>query len=323
LIRLQAIRLVNWYHFVDETLRLGGSCLLLGDNGTGKSTILDAVQWALVADQQQVRFNKAANEQSRRGLYGYVRYKLGSEDESRPGHLRFGRGTCTSYVMLQFTDERDPAGDFVCGMAMEASEADASVARTHFVVPRTVAGDVPAIAPGDLVRTLRDFRAALREIPQARLFPDAGTYREELRHRLGALPEAFHRLVVKALDFKPIGQVRDFVFHYLLDERPVDTVALQANLEHYKQLEAQAKDAERRLAASTRSALRASGSSRNDGPQRATSTCRCGPTSSWPRIGCGRSTRRSRRPCAGKPRCRRNWLGRTSTSRSSPASATG
>ena len=124
---------MNWYHFADETLRFGGSCLLLGDNGSGKSTVLDAVQWALVADQQQARFNKAANEQSRRGLYSYVRYKLGSEDETRPGQVRFGRGACASYVILQFADDRDPAGDFACGIAMEATEADTHVARAHFV----------------------------------------------------------------------------------------------------------------------------------------------------------------------------------------------
>ena len=249
MIRLDAVRLVNWYHFADETLRFAGSCLLLGDNGSGKSTVLDALQWALVADQQQVRFNKAANEHSRRNLYGYVRWKLGSEDDTRPGQVRFGRGGCAAYVLLQFTDERDPAGDFTCGIAMEASEADSGVSRLHMVLPRVRVGDVPAVAPGDLVRPLRDFRSAVREIPQARLFPDAGTYRDELRHRLGALPEAFHRLLVKALDFKPLGQVKDFVFNYLLDARPVDTAALQANLEHYKQLEAQARDAERRLRA--------------------------------------------------------------------------
>ena len=249
MIRLDAVRLVNWYHFADETLRFAGSCLLLGDNGSGKSTVLDALQWALVADQQQVRFNKAANEHSRRNLHGYVRWKLGSEDDTRPGQVRFGRGGCAAYVLLQFTDERDPAGDFTCGIAMEASEADTGVSRLHVVLPRVRVGDVPAVAPGDLVRPLRDFRSAVREIPQARLFADAGTYRDEVRHRLGALPEAFHRLLVKALDFKPLGQVKDFVFNYLLDARPVDTAALQANLEHYKQLEAQARDAERRLRA--------------------------------------------------------------------------
>lgn len=132
---------------------------------------------------------------------------------------------------------------------MEANEVDTQVNRSHFVLPGVYAKDAPFVE-GDRVVTVRDFRARLRDrFPNARTFPDAATYRDEVRHRLGALPQAFHRLLVKALDFKPIGQVRDFVFRYLLDPRPVDTAALQANLEHYKRLEAQAHDARRRLAA--------------------------------------------------------------------------
>jgi uncharacterized protein YPO0396 len=249
MIRLRGVRLINWYHFTDETLRIDGSCLLLGDNGSGKSTLLDALQFALVGDLTQVRFNKAANEHSRRTLHGYVRHKLGSEDESRPGQVRFGRGACTSYVMLLFADDADLAKRFTCGVVMEAGESDTSVDRWFFILPQTALEEVPALAERDMVRTARDFRALLRELPQARSWPDAATYRAELRHRLGVLPEAFHRLIVKALDFKPIGQVRDFVFSYLLDERPVDTLSLQANLEHYKRLEAQASDAGRRIAA--------------------------------------------------------------------------
>jgi len=248
-IALEAVRLVNWYHFVDQTFRMGGSCLLLGDNGCGKSTVLDAIQLALVADLNQVRFNKAANEHSRRNLYGYVRCKLGSEDESRPGQVRFLRGGCTSYVLLQFSGPRGEAAGFTAGVVLEASEADTSVARWHCVLPGALLDQVPLFAEGEVLRTAREFRGALRDMPQARLFPDPATYREELRHRLGPVPEDFHRLIVKALDFRPIGQIRQFVFDYLLDERPVDTAALQANLENYKKLEGQSRDAEQRLAA--------------------------------------------------------------------------
>ena len=247
--RLVAVRLVHWYHFVDETFRLDGSTLLLGDNGSGKSTVLDAIQLALVADLTQVRFNKAANENSRRSLYGYVRHKIGTEDERRPGQLRFGRGSCTSHVMLAFDDD-DGGKGFVCGVALEASEADVSVTRWHWVLPGSDVAAVPAV-DGDEVRALREFRQSLARVPGAKVLPDPGTYREELRHRLGALPESFHRLIVKSLDFKPLGDVRQFVFDYLLDERPIDTDALQRNLEHYKKLEGQAKDAEDRIAALT------------------------------------------------------------------------
>ena len=247
--RLRSIRLINWYHFADEILPVRGSCLLLGDNGSGKSTILDAIQLALVADLTEVRFNKAANETGHRTLHGYVRWKLGSEDEQRPGQQRYGRGACTSYVMLDIADDEDPAGDFVCGVVMEASEGDSDVSRSQFVLPRVAIADVPALGPGDLVRTSRDFRAVLREMAGAKPNLDVGTYRDEVRHRLGALPTSFHRLLVKALAFKPLGQVRDFVFNYLLDPRPVDTESLQANLEHYKRLEAEAHKAEQRIRA--------------------------------------------------------------------------
>jgi len=251
--RLEAVRLVQWYHFQDHVFPIGPNCLLVGDNGSGKTTVLDALQIALVADAGEALFNRAANEKSRRTLHGYVRWKLGSEDELRPGLVRFGRGGCTSYVLLEFCDDRDASGSFTCGVAFEANETDTDVAKLYFLVPGVAVAQIDAVttaanrASNRIVRPLRDFKHWLRQTG-GRQWPDAGSYREELRHRLGVLPESFHRLLVKALAFKPIGQVRQFVFEYLLDPRPVDTAALQSNLEHYKRLEGEAKDAEKRIA---------------------------------------------------------------------------
>jgi uncharacterized protein YPO0396 len=56
------VRLVNWHYFADETIEIGRSTLLAGDNGSGKSTIIDAVQYALVAQIQRIRFNAAASD---------------------------------------------------------------------------------------------------------------------------------------------------------------------------------------------------------------------------------------------------------------------
>ncbi len=68
--RLESVRLVQWYHFQDQTFPIGANCLLVGDNGSGKTTVLDAVQVALVADLGEALFNRAANEKSRRTLHG-------------------------------------------------------------------------------------------------------------------------------------------------------------------------------------------------------------------------------------------------------------
>jgi uncharacterized protein YPO0396 len=243
--RLEAIRLVQWFHFEDETMPIGGSCLLLGDNGSGKTTVLDAIQCALVADFNEILLNRAANEKSQRTLYGYVRWKLGFEDESQAGNTHFAREACTSYVMLEFRDIDKPDEFFTCGIGFEAGTADKDVAKLYFVLPGITTGEVEAVVV-DTVRPLREFRGWIRS-GSGRYWNDAGTYREELRQRLGVLPASFHRLIVKALAFKPIGQVRQFVFDYLLDERPINTDALQSNLDHYKRLEGEAREAEKRI----------------------------------------------------------------------------
>ncbi|WP_349264011.1 ATP-binding protein [Longimicrobium sp.] len=129
--RLEEIRLVNWHSFGDETIRVEGDVLLTGENGTGKSTILDAVQYALVADLSLVRFNQAANETGRRDLVGYIRGKEKLRDARRPDEVRFRRAASTSHVMLRFGDDADPSHSFLCGIVMEVSEGDPMPVRHH------------------------------------------------------------------------------------------------------------------------------------------------------------------------------------------------
>ncbi len=71
--QLTRIRLVNWHLFTDVTITCQGTTYFIGVNGAGKSTILDAVQFALVGGQRDVKFNQAAMVGSRRTLSSYVR----------------------------------------------------------------------------------------------------------------------------------------------------------------------------------------------------------------------------------------------------------
>lgn len=110
------LKLVQWSRFQDVTIRLEGSSLFTGVNGSGKSTILDAVTYLLTGNTQ---FNKAAKDRDRT-VKGYVRGDTRSTGATR--YLR--NGEVVSYVAMEFYSpvEQDY---LVVGVCMEsANEAD-------------------------------------------------------------------------------------------------------------------------------------------------------------------------------------------------------
>src|SRR5659263_639221 len=56
---IRRIRLINFHNFVDETLPVRRNLFLVGDNQSGKTTVLDAVHFALTAGVD-MEFNAAA-----------------------------------------------------------------------------------------------------------------------------------------------------------------------------------------------------------------------------------------------------------------------
>lgn len=108
---LTRIRLINWHYLTDCTLDVEGSLYLFGKNESGKSSILDVIQCALVADLRRVRFNASAQEEGRSGrdLLGYVLCKVGEE---------YRRAEATAYVALQFADA--DGRPFVVGVVVDA-----------------------------------------------------------------------------------------------------------------------------------------------------------------------------------------------------------
>ncbi|HAE37129.1 MAG TPA: hypothetical protein DCG57_00645, partial [Candidatus Riflebacteria bacterium] len=57
---IKRIRLINFHNFVDETIDINGHLFLLGGNGSGKTTILDAVHFVLTAGKYNMELNSAA-----------------------------------------------------------------------------------------------------------------------------------------------------------------------------------------------------------------------------------------------------------------------
>jgi len=79
---IRRIRLINFHNFVDETIEIrnGGHLFLLGDNASGKTTLLDAVHYVLTAGES-MEFNSAARiagsrEEGRRIQGVILRYNV-------------------------------------------------------------------------------------------------------------------------------------------------------------------------------------------------------------------------------------------------------
>ena len=71
--------MVQWSRFQNVCIELEGSTLVTGVNGSGKSTVLDAMTYLLTGNTQ---FNKAAKDRDRTVL-GYVRGDTRSNGEAR------------------------------------------------------------------------------------------------------------------------------------------------------------------------------------------------------------------------------------------------
>ena len=86
--------MIQWSRFQRLCVNLEGSTLFTGVNGTGKSTILDAMTYLLTGNTQ---FNKAAKDRDRTVL-SYVRGDTKSNGPSR--YLRSGE--VISYLAMEF-----------------------------------------------------------------------------------------------------------------------------------------------------------------------------------------------------------------------------
>ncbi|MBN1979620.1 MAG: AAA family ATPase [Anaerolineae bacterium] len=247
--QLTRIRLINWHLFENTTITCHGTTYFIGVNGVGKSTILDAIQFALVGGQRDVKYNQAAMSGSRRTLAGYVRGELGTEGQ------RFLRGDATAVVALEF---RNPDGSaFVHGAVADAYEDGRAPNIVYFIVNGAELDDAWFFRGEGQVLDSRAFHRhlenfALPSAAHARVFTRLEDYRFHLLNRLGQLKETFPAKITKGVAFSPLTNIRDFVRDYLLDEDLVDVKTLRDQLETMRHFEGLAADVRQRIAELTR-----------------------------------------------------------------------
>lgn len=68
-----------------------------------------------------------------------------------------------------------------------------------------------------------------------------------MKARFGRIEDKFFRLIPKAMAFKPINDIKDFVYSYVLDEKKVNIDVLRENVRTYQELERTLENVKKRI----------------------------------------------------------------------------
>ena len=234
--KLKRMKLINWHRFENCVIDFGETTLLSGENGAGKTTILDAIQFVVICSANF--FNKAAHDNGKRSLSGYVRCKTGREN--RPYERT---GEISAHVALEFYEEsRDRY--FIVGAVIDSATEGQETAVRYLMDNRRLSEEM--FFKGKTPRSISEFRSfnskGIRQWCKTQT-----EARKMIKARLGRIEDKFFSLIPKAMAFKPIDDIKEFVYTYVLDAKEVNIDLLRENVRSYQDLERTLESVKRRM----------------------------------------------------------------------------
>jgi energy-coupling factor transporter ATP-binding protein EcfA2 len=221
--RITKVRLVNFHNFVNETIdvRDGGHLFMLGDNGSGKTTVLDAIHYVLTAGES-MEFNSAARvagaKQGGRSIHGVVlRYNI------EKGALNPSGGT--TYAALEIAGRNNRPVSICIGVSTHSMEE--SVERWG-VIKECPVSELPLTHEKNgktCVTTMNELKQA---VGATNFYRQIGSYAEELASRFFSDRETFRdvcKFLATGKAYREIAsKTSDYhlLFRELLQEPPRD-----------------------------------------------------------------------------------------------------
>lgn len=238
--------LVQWSRFQNVCIRLEGSTLFTGVNGSGKSTILDAMTYALTGNTQ---FNKAAKDRDRT-VKGYVR-----GDTKSNGAMRYLRqGQIISYVAMEFWSPSEQE-HMVVGVCIESQDEVSAPNSSWFICKNATIEDINFVnvegknlyvTPKSLLQ-LKGVRMKSAEF----MGRERGT--EQIVRALGLRCEVskYRSKLIKMMAFNPENNIDQFIAECVLEPGTVNSLKelrqQREQFEHIKKIYEDLRDGKEKL----------------------------------------------------------------------------
>ncbi len=225
------LALIQWACFQNEVAEMRGSTLFTGVNGTGKSTILDAISYLLTANTQ---FNLAAKDRDRT-VRGYVR-----GDTKSNGKDQFLRsGEVVSYIAMEFSSETEDE-TFVIGVCIESPNPSDKCSPYWFILKDTALSDVTMAEEKDhkLYVFPRKQLKVKGKLLKMQEFLGRDKARPQIVRALGMRCDAekYRSKLVKMMAFNPENNIDQFIQNCVLEPGNVNSLKeLRAQKERFEE----------------------------------------------------------------------------------------
>ena len=235
-VTLSRILAIHWYGF-RQIIDLGGATVIAGGFGTGKSALLDLVQYVMLGGHQWRPNRSAAGHRKSRDL---VSYCLCDTNTERDGKTHYVRTSGVTIAALEFAwpGKGEPRRE-TWGVRVQFDSSTADPKLTWFFVPDRL--EWIDLAPdGKSMLDDEAFRTSVRRDFDGAVFNRAVDYLDDM-----AAPRHLHfdrtqmnKTMPKAIAFEPEENFERFIREFLLESNPVDVKEVRQSLGAHREMQA-------------------------------------------------------------------------------------
>jgi hypothetical protein len=257
---LHNIVLAQWYLFELETIYLNAPATLVsGENGAGKTTIFDAIQFVLMGGDQRKTHYNAATEAKTSGRSARS-YALGEFKENDAKSCQ--RESANTYIFLNWYD--DHQRPYAFGLSIYANSQSSNIeTRGHIIKGRHIT-EADLLSGDDTFLPWREFVERMKLTTKEQcgavsyeMLDSARMIREKISEAMSLNqtrnakiePDLLVKTLSNALQLKMDTPVDLFIRDFILPPDPIETYQLREDLLEHQRIEEEIARAESHKAA--------------------------------------------------------------------------